>query len=136
MRKRKRRIYGLVAALLFLMLAGCGSSGTSGYVGTWKATGLEMYGTTLSPALFGITVTAELKNDGTCSISSSDTGSENVLAESVEDAADGQGTWKETDDGIELTFSGNTVAASLQDGKLVATISVENEDVTVTFEKQ
>ena len=122
----KKRIAALmlVFAMTVLMLAGCGSSKASPVVGTWKATTIEMEGSTFEIdewlSLAGIEDLKnemELKSNGKLTI--------DMMGEQ------GEGTWKYEEPKVTLTVDGDDVVAEYKDGKIL----LDLEGIVMIFEK-
>ena len=120
----KRYLSGAML-LICILLVGCSSD--TGPAGKWTLCGAEVNGTQvtkeeLAPVLgqeagAKIDVALELKGDGGVNL----TGIGQSLA----------GTWRETDEGVELTLGGEAKTAGLQEGRLVFELS----GVTLIFER-
>lgn len=121
MRKRLIGLF-LICCMAFVMVA-CGKASDSKYVGTWnlkegQASGVTVSKETVKKALGTTTeISIELKSNGKANVSF---GEQN-----------GEGTWEETDTGIKLKDSTDTMEFKEEDENL----AVEVSGVKLIFEK-
>lgn len=127
MKKVLMILCAMVLSLSCFALAGCGSGGSgdappadSQYIGTWKAVSAEFKGeeADIDEVLNGQDFIITLNDDGTATVSSSDT--------------NGDGTWSETDKGFKVTGDDIDMEFEVTDG--VGTFSILG--VNLRFEKQ
>lgn len=125
--KRTNKIIAALAAVMMVMLmvAGCGNNNSADnalVAGTWKLTSAEASGMTLTSEMLGTVgmdnMTIEFDENGTVKL---------ALYEQTVDAQ-----WAMNGDAVEITVEGETIAAQLEDGKLV----MEADGAKLIFEKQ
>lgn len=125
--KRTNKIIAALAAVMMVMLmvAGCGNNNSADnalVAGTWKLTSAEASGMTLTSEMLGTVgmdnMTIEFDENGTVKL---------ALYEQTVDAQ-----WAMNGDAVEITAEGETIAAQLEDGKLV----MEADGAKLIFEKQ
>lgn len=119
--KGRRAVFLFAAVLLSaFLLAGCGGKDLSNskYVGKWNADKASVSGMEVSVSSFMDEFSFDLKSDGSCTVKMDD--------ESY------TGTWDETDDGVEIRDSSDTLDMTDKSGSL----QIEYEGATITFEKE
>lgn len=124
--KRTNKVIAALAAVMMVMLmvAGCGNSGAdkASVAGTWKLTSIEAQEMTLTSEMLGSVgmdnMTMEFDESGTVKLG---LGGQTVEAQ-----------WTMNGDAVEITAEGDTIAAQLEDGKLV----MEADGTKLVFEKQ
>lgn len=109
----------LLSALLALMLLlGCAAFAEGfDYIGEWVLTGVEMSGMSMEPSQLGLTMTMELRADGTCTLTNMGTPEEGVWAEvdggvAVTDAAGDVNTFAPVEGKLEATQQGMKIIFS------------------------
>ncbi len=109
-----------VLCLAAALLAGCGGKQVkkSRFVGKWNATSAEMSGMKFNIKDLMDEFSMELKENGTCKMN-------------IDDESE-TGTWEETDTGVKIKDSTETMDMTDKDGKLY----VEYEGVSFWFEKE
>lgn len=120
----KKTVNKLVVALMVMTLAvglmACSSQKDSKYVGEWKVVTGTSQGIEINLDSIGLSMIMSLKADGSVSLTTA--------------GQTGTGTWKETDNGIELMSDGETIAVTDVDGKLQFTEPTSG--VVMVMEKQ
>ena len=109
-----------IMCLLASALAGCGGKNMkeSKYLGKWNAVSAEMSGMEFSVSDFMDEFSITLKEDGSC---------EAHIDDEVE-----SGTWEETENGVKIKDSTDTLEMNEKDGHLY----IEYEGVSFRFEKE
>ena len=109
-----------IMCLLASALAGCGGKNMKGskYLGKWNAVSAEMSGMEFSVSDFMDEFSITLKEDGSC---------EAHIDDEVE-----SGTWEETENGVKIKDSTDTLEMNEKDGHLY----IEYEGVSFRFEKE
>ncbi|HBB61777.1 MAG TPA: hypothetical protein DCZ61_08320 [Lachnospiraceae bacterium] len=109
-----------ILCLLASVSAGCGGKNMKGskYLGKWNAVSAEMSGMEFSVSDFMDEFSITLKEDGSC---------EAHIDDEVE-----SGTWEETENGVKIKDSTDTLEMNEKDGHLY----IEYEGVSFRFEKE
>ena len=109
-----------ILCLLASVFAGCGGKNMKGskYLGKWNAVSAEMSGMEFSVSDFMDEFSITLKEDGSC---------EAHIDDEVE-----SGTWEETENGVKIKDSTDTLEMNEKDGHLY----IEYEGVSFRFEKE
>lgn len=110
------------AALLILsmLLSALAVAEAADVAGTWYLVELQSEGQTLNPSDFGMSMTLELKADGT------------VTATTSMDSEVGEGTWEANGDKVTVTIDGTAEEFALADGKLTA----DQDGMTMVFSQE
>ncbi len=102
-----------VALLLALMMA-CAMlpamAEAAEIPGTWYLIEITAEGITLDPTMFGVSMTFDLKEDGTFDAT--------IVQGEGEDPTNGAGTWENKDGNVDFTIEGQTITLAYADGKL------------------
>lgn len=120
---KKRLMSFFLICCMAISLVACGSSKDSKYVGTWNLKEGQASGVTVSKE----TVQTALGTDDEISIELESNGKATVDL----GTQSGEGTWEETDNGISLKDSTETLEFQEEDENLV----VETSGVKLIFEK-
>ena len=125
-KKKAKLIIGIVVLVVLVIAAaalglGKGKYADSPYVGTWNATGYESGGIELSVEEIGASKMV-LKGDGHVEI----------WFMGTDDKDKGEGYWKPTDKGIEITDDSDTKMTGTYSGGVIA---LEYSGITMNFEK-
>ena len=97
-----------VLLVLAMLLGACALAETVDLTGEWYLTELAMGDTSVDPSALGMNITITLNGDGTA-----------VLVSTYGDEEETQeGTWAQTEAGVEVVTGENPTALLLEDGKL------------------
>lgn len=126
LKNRRKETYSfLIAAIVILclsaaVLAGCGGKSRKGskYLGKWNAVTAELSGVELQVADLMGEFSIELKEDGVCEVHL--------------DGESESGTWEESENGVTIRDSTDTLTVNEKDGNLY----IEYEGVSFRFEKE
>ena len=111
-----------VMIALAMLLSAAALAEAADYTGMWYLNQMESEGMVYAPADFGITMSLELKEDGTA-VSTQGQGDQSET---------GEGTWTIEDEGIAVTIDDATESFVLEDGSLIG----EADDMKMTFGRE